>query len=63
MDGGPLNWTNWAAGVVAVYSTLFGTGKVIFGEWGLAALFLGMAALSLAWIARNLREETEPRGE
>lgn len=62
VDGGPLNWTNWVAGVVAVYSALFGTGKVIFGEWGMAALFLGLAALSLGWIARNLREEPEPRG-
>jgi Na+/proline symporter len=44
MDGGALNWTNWVAGVTAVYTTLFGTGKVIFGDWGEAAVFLGLAA-------------------
>jgi Na+/proline symporter len=61
IDGGPLNWTNWIAGVVAVYSTLFGTGKVIFGEWGMAAIFLGLAVVSFGWIARNLRELPERR--
>jgi Na+/proline symporter len=54
MDGGPLNWTNWAAGVTAVYSTLFGTGRLIFGDWLQAAGFLGIAFLSFGWIARNL---------
>jgi solute:Na+ symporter, SSS family len=56
MDGGALNWTNWVAGVTAVYTTLFGVGKVIFGEWGPALIFFGLAAISFAWIARNLRE-------
>ena len=55
IDGGALNWTNWAAGVTAVYTALFGTGKVIFGAWGQAAIFLGVSFLSFAWIARNLR--------
>ena len=54
MDGGPLNWTNWVAGVVAVYTTLIGTGRLIFGEWGEAVLLLGVAAISFGWIARNL---------
>ncbi len=55
MDGGALNWTNWVAGVTAVYSTLFGIGRLVFGAWGEAALFLGVAAAAFAWIARNLR--------
>ena len=55
MDGGVLNWTNWIAGVTAVYTTLFGTGKVIFGDWGEAAIFLGIAVLSFTWISRSLR--------
>ncbi|TVR52075.1 MAG: sodium:proline symporter [Gemmatimonadales bacterium] len=63
MDGGVLNWTNWAAGVTAVYATLFGTGKVIFGEWGQAALFLGIAVVAFSWIARNLARMEEDRGE
>ena len=29
---GALQWTNWIAGVVAVYATLFGIGKVVFGD-------------------------------
>ena len=32
IEGGALAWTNWIAGIVAVYSTLFGIGKIIFGE-------------------------------
>ncbi len=55
MAGGPLNWTNWVAGVTSVYATLFGTGRLIFGEWGSAALFLGLAAISFAWIGWNMR--------
>jgi solute:Na+ symporter, SSS family len=63
VDGGPLNWTNWVAGVTAVYASLFGVGKVIFGEWLPAAVFLGLAALSFAWIARNLNRMTPDRTE
>ncbi len=55
LDGGALNWTNWAAGVTAVYTTLFGVGKLIFGAWGESVLFLVLALASFAWIARNLR--------
>ena len=31
IGGGPLNWPNWIAGVVSVYSSLFGVGQIIFG--------------------------------
>lgn len=59
MDGGALNWTNWVAGVVSVYATLFGVGRLIFGAWAEGALFLGIAAVAFAWIGRNLgRMET-----
>ena len=34
IPGGALAWTNWLAGIVAVYATLFGIGKLIFGELG-----------------------------
>lgn len=37
---------DWLAGIVLVYSTLFGIGKLIFGEVGLAMTFLGIAALA-----------------
>jgi len=54
MDGGALNWTNWVAGVTAVYTTLFGTGKLIFGDLVEAGIFFTLAVISFAWIARNL---------
>lgn len=53
--GGRTAWINWIAGVVAVYATLFGIGKIVFGElaWGLT--LLAIAALAFAWISRSLR--------
>ena len=55
VDGGPLNWTNWVAGVISVYATLFGVGSWIFGERLSAALYLGGAFVCFLWIGRNLR--------
>jgi SSS family solute:Na+ symporter len=52
IDGGALNWTNWIAGVVAVYSTLFGMGRLIFGDTLEGLLLLGLAAAAFFWIAR-----------
>jgi Na+/proline symporter len=49
------NAANWGLGVAMVYGTLFGVGKLIFGEIGLG---LGLAALALAsgaLLYRNLR--------
>jgi Na+/proline symporter len=59
IPGGALNWTNWLAGVIAVYTTLFGIGKLVFGDLGVGLALLAVAALSFAWIARGFRE-TEP---
>jgi solute:Na+ symporter, SSS family len=56
--GGALSWVNWLAGVVAVYATLFGTGKLIFGPRLQAVIYLAVAAISFAIISRNLRIET-----
>jgi hypothetical protein len=55
IEGGALPWTNWIAGIVAVYSTLFGIGKLVFGETmvGLALLVIALAAF--AWISRSFR--------
>ena len=58
IPGGALQWSNWLAGVVAVYSTLFGIGKIVFGEVGAGLAFLGAAAVAFAWIARSFREES-----
>jgi len=43
------------AGVVAVYATLFGIGKIVFGEWGLGLILLAIAVAAFVWIARALR--------
>ena len=57
IPGGALAWTNWIAGIVAVYSSLFGIGKLVLGNYvpGLVMLVIAVAAFS--WIARSFREE------
>lgn len=62
IPGGALAWTNWVAGVVAVYATLFGIGKLVFGQMSAALVTLAVAAVAFAWIARSFREEPLPRG-
>ena len=57
IPGGALAWTNWLAGVIAVYGSLFGIGKIIFGETGLGIGLLVMAMVAFAWIARALNTE------
>lgn len=59
IPGGALAWTNWLAGLVAVYGTLFGIGKVIFGEYTAGAILLGLAVVAFWWISRSFREESE----
>src|SRR4051812_16376646 len=58
--GGALAWTNWLAGIIAVYSSLFGIGKIIFGEIGMGIVLLAIAAVAFGWIARSFRSETGP---
>ena len=58
--GGALAWTNWLAGIVAVYATLFGIGKLIFGELGTGCIMLVIAAVAFTWIARSFRTEAPP---
>ena len=57
IPGGAGAWGNWVAGIVAVYGTLFGTGKIIFGypEQGVMLLVIALAAF--IWIARSFRSE------
>jgi hypothetical protein len=57
MPGGALAWTNWIAGIVAVYSTLFGLGKLVFGKTGMGLGILAIAAVAFAWIARSFRSD------
>ena len=60
IPGGALAWTNWIAGIVAVYGTLFGIGKLIFGEISSGLVLLAIALAAFAWIARSFRGEREP---
>jgi Na+/proline symporter len=46
---GRLDLMDWAAGCVLVYATLFGVGKIIFGETAVGAGMLGLAA-GAAWL-------------
>ena len=55
IPGGRLAWLNWLAGVVAVYATLFGIGKIVFGERGLGLILLAIAVAAFVWIARALK--------
>jgi SSS family solute:Na+ symporter len=57
IPGGALAWTNWIAGIVAVYASLFGIGKILFGELGAGIGLLAIAAAAFAWIARSFRTE------
>ena len=60
IPGGGLAWTNWLAGIIAVYSTLFGIGKLVFGELGSGLIFVAVALAAFAWIARSFRGDREP---
>lgn len=60
IPGGALAWTNWIAGIIAVYSALFGIGKIVFGEVGTGVTLLVIAVVAFAWIARSFRNEVPP---
>jgi len=57
IPGGALAWTNWIAGVVAVYSSLFGIGRLVLGDIAQGLGLLVLAVVAFAWIARSFREE------
>lgn len=48
------SFINWLFGVILVYSFLFGTGKLIFGEISLFVMYLVIAIISIYVIYRNL---------
>ncbi|ACF11641.1 Na+/solute symporter [Chlorobaculum parvum NCIB 8327] len=52
--GFPALFANWFFGIVLVYATLFGTGKLIFGEPLAAALYYAAGALAGVMIYRDL---------
>jgi len=57
IPGGALAWTNWIAGIIAVYSTLFGLGKLVFGQLGMGLGLLAVAVVAFAWIGRSFRSD------
>lgn len=57
IPGGRFAWINWMAGVIAVYATLFGIGKIVFGELGLGLILLAVAVAAFVWIARALNTQ------
>jgi solute:Na+ symporter, SSS family len=57
IPGGALAWTNWIAGIVAVYSSLFGIGKLVLGDVTQGLVMLVIAVAAFSWIARSFREE------
>ena len=60
IPGGALAWSNWLAGVIAVYASLFGIGKLVFLEFGSGLILLLIAGLAFSWIARSFRNEPDP---
>ena len=48
---------NWIAGVILVYSSLFAIGKIIFGNYSEAILYLGVIVISIIIITKNLSKE------
>jgi solute:Na+ symporter, SSS family len=57
IPGGALAWTNWIAGIIAVYATLFGIGKIVLGDLLEGLIMLAIAVVAFAWIARSFRED------
>jgi Na+/proline symporter len=59
---GALSWVNWVAGVVSVYASLFGVGRLLLGPRLQSIAYFAVAVLCFSVIARNLRrEETQER--
>jgi len=46
--------TNWISGVILIFSILFGTGKLIFSDYGEFGIYAALAAVSAFIIAHNL---------
>lgn len=49
-----FNLKDWIAGMIMIYMTLFGIGKIIFGEYLIGIVFLVIAVFSMTIIYRDL---------
>jgi len=56
-SGFGLMFLNWFLGVILIYTSLFGIGKLLFGDYLLAATFILLAIISGATIYRNLGKQ------
>jgi Na+/proline symporter len=59
IPGGALSWVNWVAGVVAVYSAVFGIGAILTDTLVRGAMYLLVAVGAFALIQRNLRRDPQ----
>jgi solute:Na+ symporter, SSS family len=59
IPGGALSWVNWVAGVIAVFTALFGVGEFLTGSTRKGALYSLAAIGAFALIMRNLRGDTQ----
>jgi SSS family solute:Na+ symporter len=57
IPGGALSFVNWIAGVVAVYTALFGVGAFLTGSTGQGLVYMIVATIAFTLIMRNLRAE------
>ena len=54
-----LSFINWVSGVVLVYSFLFATGKLIFGEFSLGIIYLIVSGIAIFIIYKNLQKQND----
>jgi solute:Na+ symporter, SSS family len=59
IPGGALSWVNWGAGVVAVYTALFGVGAFLTGTPRQGLVYMVLAVAAFALIMRNLRADEQ----
>jgi solute:Na+ symporter, SSS family len=59
IPGGVLSWVNWVAGVVAVYTSLFGLGALVTGRPRAGVVYGVVAVCAFVLIQRNLRREMQ----
>jgi hypothetical protein len=52
-SGYRLLFVNWIAGIILVYSFLFGIGKIIFGDFVPALVLIAIGTLATLVIKRN----------
>jgi len=57
IPGGALSFVNWIAGVVAVYTALFGVGAFLTGSTRQGLVYMIVATIAFTLIMRNLRAE------